>query len=461
MSRKMSRRKSPSLPPHGPKRPLVAPSLPLKEWTFLIYMCGDNNLEPYINDDLAELCRTGSLPDVHVVVQCDRREGAQRCVLPEASLNVAVPHKLRQVTDPKLTQRTPFPVNTGDPSEAVKFLLWGIQQAPSRQVAVIFSGLGIGPQYVRDCLSLDGSSPKDSDRRSKIHQQLFSICHDETSQDALEVRELREILEKVKLELGRPIDLIGLDLGAAAFVEIAYQLRGMADVLVASQRLLPDDGWPYHKILTSWQDRLAQRQSETQALAALIVNATVDVYRRQDVRMVAVNLAAMEDVSRVLDTLSVALIHNLGDWHVWNSVRQVAARIEWISPQVPGIKPRRRNTQPIKRQADFLPAVDLLELLEMLQKALASEIKQAPVEYGQRNRIQQLEGLVGKALGALEHHESSRLPLLWHARPKPDRGLSILFPPARTPKEIDSETGPIFSLSDSNYLQLDFSRSVH
>ena len=116
---------------------------PRKAWTVLIYLCGDNDLEPCIDADLAEICRVGSLPDMHVVVQCDRRDGARRYFLPEGPLAG------EPVPDASLAG---VRVNTGEPSEAVQFLLWGIEHAPSEHVAVIFSGLGISPRYVRQRL---------------------------------------------------------------------------------------------------------------------------------------------------------------------------------------------------------------------------------------------------------------------------------------------------------------------
>jgi len=198
---------------------------------------------PCINEDFAEICRMGSQPDVHIVVQRDRREGARRYVLPEGPVNGEPP--------PDCTLDH-VRVNTDDPSEAVQFLLWGIEQAPSKHVAIIFSGLGISPCYVHQHLPPMEEAEDPQATETRVQRELFSICHDHTSRDALQVHELCDILAKVQEQLGRLIDLIGLNMGAAAFVEIAYELEGQADVLVASQRLLPDDGWPYGAIIREW-----------------------------------------------------------------------------------------------------------------------------------------------------------------------------------------------------------------
>jgi hypothetical protein len=42
------------------------------KWTVMIYMAGDNDLDPAALDDIAELARVGSSEDVNVLVQLDR-----------------------------------------------------------------------------------------------------------------------------------------------------------------------------------------------------------------------------------------------------------------------------------------------------------------------------------------------------------------------------------------------------
>ena len=46
-----------------------------KEWTFMVYIDGDNNLEGAAVDDFLEMSAVGSTGDVNIVVQMDRRGG--------------------------------------------------------------------------------------------------------------------------------------------------------------------------------------------------------------------------------------------------------------------------------------------------------------------------------------------------------------------------------------------------
>ena len=190
---KTKRRKKPAVRPASRRTRSFAPTRPRrKAWTVLIYMCGDNDLEPFIDADFTELCGVGSLPDIHLVVQRDRREGARRYLFPEGRCDE------EPVCDATLDN---VRVNTGEPSEAVKFLLWGLEHAPSERVAVIFAGLGISPSYVRQRLLLSSEATAGQAIDTQVQQELFSICHDVTSHDALEAYELRQVLERVKEKL--------------------------------------------------------------------------------------------------------------------------------------------------------------------------------------------------------------------------------------------------------------------
>ena len=242
-------------------------------------------------------------------------------------------------------------------------------------------------------------------------------------------------------------------MGAAAFVEIAYQMEGLAEVLVASQRLLPDNGWPYDQILSTWQQRIVAGQAEAREIGRLIVDTVANTYAPQDVRMVAVNLGALDDTGRVLDTLALALMQSLGDWHVLQAVRCAVGKTDWISAEIPAAA---------SSTSSILPAVDMLEFLEQLRQTLVDEAPQTPEVFGQRQRLMHLQGLIDKALQALMPHSQAPSRLILHAQPTPQRGLSILMPPVRTAFVQDDETAvPAFTLAHSNYLNLEFSQHVH
>jgi CHAT domain-containing protein len=196
-------------------------------------------------------------------------------------------------------------------------------------------------------------------------------------------------------------------------------------------------------------------------LGHLIVDAVADAYPGHDVRMVAVNLRALEEVARVLDTLAVALIQSLGDWHVLHAVREALTVTEWISTALPEDTPKAENAPPASQESGYLPAVDMFDLLDHLRETLADEVQRTPTSYGQRQRITHLHTLVEKALQVLVPDAASDTSrLLLHARPAAGHGLSICLPPPHSPEQPDQEADAVFHLAQSNYLQLQFSRHV-
>jgi len=435
-----------------------------KAWTLLVYLCGDNkDLDEFVETSFKDLCAVGASPQMHMVVQCDRLRGARRYVLPEGPCQ-------NPPWDPEFGNRA---VNTGVPKNAIEFLQWGVQQAPAERVAVVLSGLGINPDYAARLLTPQESHENAAKLGERIQERLFSLCHDQTSHDALEAHQLSEIFEPIADELDRQaagegdarrrrVDLVGLDLGAAAFVELAYQICGAVDVLVASQRPLPDAGWPYQSILRTWQECCRTGEVTAEALGRLIVDAVVTAYPAPtyDVRMAALALDTLQDVARVLDTVSLAIMQSLGDWHVLNALRRAGEKTLWISPEMKQDKPAATGVS-VPKSADFLPAVDMLDMIEQAHEAFRSEAEKTPEQFGQRERMQHLSKLLNKARALLNPTAPNEHRVLLHARPTSDRGLSILMPPPRTAAQIHAEKGRRFSISSSNYLKLRFSSEVH
>jgi hypothetical protein len=43
----------------------------LKDWTFMVYIVGDNDLDPYVNSDLYEMMSVGSTSRVNIIALVD------------------------------------------------------------------------------------------------------------------------------------------------------------------------------------------------------------------------------------------------------------------------------------------------------------------------------------------------------------------------------------------------------
>jgi hypothetical protein len=94
-----------------------------------------------------------------------------------------------------------------------------------------------------------------------------------------------------------------------AMIEVQYQVRQFADVMVASQEVEPMNGWPYHKILTDLNDRPTMSPQE---LSTIIVDRFVESYvndsrRRPDVTQSAIDLSRMGEAASLVETFARSL----------------------------------------------------------------------------------------------------------------------------------------------------------
>ncbi len=272
-------------------------------------------------------------------------------------------------------------------------------------------------------------------------------------------------------------------MGATAFVEVLFELEGLAQVYVGSYDRLPNEGLPFEEVLKSW-NAIAQdhkdKSSKTKNRPTLSKSLAIDFLntireQRPDVpslqKMVAVNIDALDELARSLDALAVALLHSLGDWHVRDALERSmsALPVDLIAYDEPDgkatIDPRQARVDDI----EFLPAADLFQWLDALEINFAAKLTghAVPTEYGQRQRIQKLYKLIRKTLAHLLSSKLSRtelmpggLFLVPDGTPPVEAGLSIMMPPLRTQEQIEQERR-VFSLSTPSYTKLNFSRRVH
>src|SRR5262245_15300987 len=246
-----------------------------KKWTVLVWMAGDNNLESFGLLDLKEMKQVGSTADLDVLVQFDRQN----------SLSTVRYHVQSGGTIKNDAVQELGETNTGDPAQAVDFFSWGITNYPADHYAVIFwnhgsgideedvyrSARGIGLTVDRKARRSSNTLPRRDVQRvlnRRWRRSLFSttvetaladsvragsrrraIAYDDTNRDFLDNAELKNVLVAVKKQIGRNIDFVGLDACLMSGIEVAYQLQGAADVMVASEEIEPGDGWPYHSFL--------------------------------------------------------------------------------------------------------------------------------------------------------------------------------------------------------------------
>jgi hypothetical protein len=377
-----------------------------KPWTCLFYLCGDNYLAKDVEDDFREICAAGAAPNVHVAVQIDRPTGATRYVLAE--------RRHRRPPPPEIELGN---VNTGDPAAAVDFLAWGMREFPSARLSIILSGPGLP------------TMPARSGKVEARPDELFTLFADETSKDALNAAELRHLFqESLRRARRQRVDVVGLDSCSHAFLEVAYQLEGLTDILVAAQTFLPGQGWPYERLLTEWR---RQRPDTSGSLARLFVYEVIAAYRRKrnlpPIALSAIDLRALDQVARSLDTLTLGLMQCLGDKAVLTALKDTRRRAQGI---------------------EWPENMDLVELLSLAEQMLRRRATGASNVFGEKARATSLVDLFARTRSVIRG-EAGGPPLVLASESlarQPLHGVSIHFPR---------------SLAGSSYLDLRFARKVH
>jgi hypothetical protein len=147
-------------------------------------------------------------------------------------------------------------LNAGDPQTFVNFLFALKHLLEGGCTVIIFAGHSTG---VSDLAKLNQKPNGRSWRAKSRLPGAVALGIDQTSRDFLDNNELDGALRAFRDRTTGPFhkaDIIGFDGCLMASVELAHQLREHAVYLVASQDNVPVAGWPYRKILKTFNDNV-------------------------------------------------------------------------------------------------------------------------------------------------------------------------------------------------------------
>ncbi len=239
------------------------------EWTVMVFLNGDNNLDAEALADFNEMAKIGSKDQVNVVVQFDRCKEGQRT---PGSANWSQTLRFHVKKDmeplPDNAVKDIGEANMGDGKVLADFVQWSMNEYPARRYILILWDHGWGWRDIRG-----------SGFRTTPENPFKAISLDETlpqgkiGDDFLYNREIQENLKAIP---GRKkLDIIGMDACLMAMIETAYAFREIAGVMVASQDLELGTGWKYDDILT----RLNRRHALTTCqIAGELVLSYRDTY---------------------------------------------------------------------------------------------------------------------------------------------------------------------------------------
>ena len=303
------------------------------QWTFMVYMAGNNSLSDAADDDLAEMRKVGSTADVQVLafVAQSRLSGtAQRLKVEKNGHG----EKAETLND----------VDSGDPQTVIDFIRWGIKKAPAQKYAIILWNHGGGwrpddlNQLYKEVRQARGepveqrAASREMEQRAAVKplaRTFFSrslkkilqlptaedraICYDDGSGHSLDTLELGGVLKLVKEEIGHKVDLLGMDACLMSCLEVAYEVKDQAGVVVGSEEPEPGAGWDYSTLL---RDLTAKSTMGGMELGQRTVARYIESYQNQPsqwpVTQSAVDTSRIDEPCQALDNLEQSLKSQLG-----------------------------------------------------------------------------------------------------------------------------------------------------
>lgn len=287
------------------------------KWSFMIYLDGDNNLEPAGLDDFAEMAAVGSATDMKILVQMDRIAGFTSAAGDWKGTRRFVVQPGDGPGDPPAEDLGEQ--NMGDPAVLQDFVEWGVTNHPAEHYALVIWNHGGG---WRARMRAEEAKARAAKSRGEGEEVIVrAVAWDDTDNDKLYMKEVQTALEGAKANIeGRfgtqvKLDVVGFDACLMGMAEVAYALRNVANYVVASEELEPFDGWPYDTILAALKLNPTMTARD---LAGVIVSEYADSYSRSGITQSAVTLGALDDLVAKIDAFAAEAT---GEWDTFKTAR--------------------------------------------------------------------------------------------------------------------------------------------
>ena len=274
----------------------TGPMICSTEVVVLVYLDGDNDLDSYAMDDLQEM-QAANVDDagwLRVFVLMDRS--------PYSSWSDTRLFEIRngnriELDGPSLgitAGTSQDELNMGDPATLSAF---------------IDDGMALGGQGLQYFLILwdhgDGWRRRSMDTAEP--RRFKQVCCDDTSDDWLQTRELHAALA------GKGLVLVGFDACLEGMVEVAYEIRTDAMIMVASEETEPAEGWSYTDLFRQF---MTTGDHSPVHFGQCAVDTFIDSAAFGDVTLSVLDLARAEDVAAGCDAAAAALTGlSANDWN--------------------------------------------------------------------------------------------------------------------------------------------------
>ncbi|MDH4210468.1 MAG: clostripain-related cysteine peptidase [candidate division WOR-3 bacterium] len=252
---------------------LIPLALFAQDWTMLVYVAADNDLAQWADSDLVEMELIGSNQNVSVVAQIDKPYiGAKRMLVNQGSSYV--------IQELGVIDMCAW-------ETLYDFLAWGISSFPADRYLVILWDHGSGWSAMPNrSFGADWSSGN-----------VLSIANGD----------FEKALDNAYQYTGERIDLFAFDACLMQQIEVAFELKDFAHILLAPQSIMPLPGFRYDEVI---QIIHADPGINAADLSRGIAQSTVSNYQNiQPIAIASVNLLRLNEIQNDFVNLASVLMY--------------------------------------------------------------------------------------------------------------------------------------------------------
>ena len=238
-----------------------------KDWNFMVYIAGNNDLHRFSIHNLKQMLKVGSSDSINIIVQFDEylKREVTRYYVEKENLVIAD------------SQSNSIIATSGTPESLYDFVRWSTQNYKAKHQALVLWNHGYGIKdptiwgrakilerdklftinYKTGLLELDrinrDKKEKESKRKAK---ETLGIAFNDTAQEYLTNQDMTDSLGKISNNLlyGKKIDVLFMDACHMGMIEIGSQIKEHVDYMVASEEVEPGTGYNYIYLLEPFKN---------------------------------------------------------------------------------------------------------------------------------------------------------------------------------------------------------------
>lgn len=293
------------------------------DWTFIVYMAADNNLESAAITDFNELEAVNIPLGINVLVLFDRAQGNDETngnwtdtrlfeIAYDKADSTAIVSERLDCPELGLTTSATTELDMANTATLSGLLAYAGRMFPAQHYGLIMWGHGTG---WRGDVSVTGDGAGQNGL-----MRAFAI--DDYSGSYMSIADMRAGIQAgiQKMDGVSALDIIGFDTCFGICLETAYELRDCAELLMGTPALVPSTGWNYTRLFSLF---LAEEQT-----ALSFANCALEQYQSQYAGYTyasfsVVDCAQVEATAQAFNEFARGMAHVVTDSDTKKTVRSL------------------------------------------------------------------------------------------------------------------------------------------